>query len=161
MKLNFINVDKVAKEIERKFLVVSDMYKSMAFRCSYIEQGYNSTDKGATIRIRNIDKKSVLTIKSRTFGLTRNEWEYQIPFEDAIEMLESISKGRVIRKNRYYVNYSGHLWEIDEFIDHHMGLVVAEIELKAENETFSLPPFVGEEVTGNPIYYNSYLALNS
>lgn len=151
----------MAKEIERKFLVVSDIYRSMAFKCSYIEQGYISTDKDATIRIRNIDKISVLTIKSRALGFTRNEWEYQIPLEDAVEMLESISKGRVIRKNRYYVNYSGHIWEIDEFIGHHAGLVIAEIELKAENESFSLPPFVGEEVTGNPIYYNSHLASNS
>lgn len=151
----------MAKEIERKFLVIDDSYKELAHECKTIIQGYISTNKDAIVRIRIVDKHAVLTIKSATIGITRNEWEYSIPYEDAELMLRKTAQGMLIKKKRYYVNYKGYMWEIDEFYNSHKGLVVAEIELRAENEIFSLPPFIGEEVTGNPAYYNSSLALFS
>lgn len=151
----------MAKEIERKFLVISDVYKDLAYKNQYIKQGYISTSKDVTIRIRILDNESVITIKGETTGITRNEWEYPIPYREAVEMLGTITQGIVIEKKRYYVNYCGHLWEIDEFMGKHIGLTVAEIELRAEDEIFSLPPFIGKEVTGDSAYYNSSLALTS
>lgn len=149
----------MAKEIERKFLVTNDTYKTLACECRYIKQGYVSTDKDAIVRIRIIDNKSFITIKTATIGITRNEWEYPIPPDDACEILENVSQGCVIEKNRYYVNHCGYMWEIDEFLGVHKGLVVAEIELRAEDESVPLPSFIGEEVTGIPAYYNSSLVL--
>lgn len=151
----------MAKEIERKFLVTNEVYKELAHEYQYIKQGYISTNKESIIRIRIIDNKAVLTIKGATTGITRKEWEYPIPYEEAVEMLGTITQGSIIEKKRYYVNYCGHLWEIDEFMGGYTGLIVAEIELRTENEIFSLPPFIGEEVTGDPNYYNSSLALIS
>lgn len=150
----------MAKEIERKFLVTNDTYKTLAYECRYIKQGYVSTDKYAIVRIRVIDNESFITIKTATIGMTRNEWEYSIPLDEACEMLENVSQGCVIEKNRYFVNYCGYIWEIDEFLGVHKGLVVAEIELRAEDESVPLPSFIGEEVTGISTYYNSSLALN-
>ena len=149
----------MAKEIERKYIVINDVYKTLAYECSYIKQGYISTEKESTIRIRIIDKEAFITIKGITIGITRNEWEYKIPYSDACEMLDNITKGNLIEKRRYYLNHCGYKWEIDEFLGSHAGLVIAEIELKEEDEIFPLPVFVGKEVTDNPIYYNSTLAL--
>lgn len=147
----------MALEIERKFLVINDDYLLMASKSVNIKQGYLSTRKESTVRIRVKNNQAYITIKGINTGATRYEWEYSIPYEDAIEMM-ALSQGVVIDKIRYIVEYEGFIWEIDEFKGAHEGLVVAEIELKDENETFPIPPFIGEEVTGNVAYYNSTLA---
>lgn len=147
----------MALEIERKFLVINDIYRLMASKSYNIKQGYLSTRKDATVRVRIKNKNAFITIKGLNKGATRCEWEYSIPYDDAIEMM-ALSQGVVIDKIRYIVEYEGFIWEIDEFKGAHEGLVVAEIELKDENETFPIPPFIGEEVTGNVAYYNSTLA---
>lgn len=146
----------MALEIERKFLVINDIYRLMASKSYNIKQGYLSTRKDATVRVRIKNKNAFITIKGLNKGATRCEWEYSIPYDDAIEMM-ALSQGVVIDKIRYIVEYEGFIWEIDEFKGAHDGLVVAEIELKDENETFPIPPFIGEEVTGNVAYYNSTL----
>ena len=147
----------MALEIERKFLVINDDYRLMASKSVNIKQGYLSTRKESTVRIRVKNNRAYITIKGINTGATRCEWEYSIPYDDAIEMM-ALSQGVVIDKIRYIVEYEGFIWEIDEFKGAHDGLVVAEIELKDENETFPIPPFIGEEVTGNVAYYNSTLA---
>lgn len=147
----------MALEIERKFLVINDDYRLMASKSVNIKQGYLSTRKESTVRIRVKNNQAYITIKGINTRATRCEWEYSIPYDDAIEMM-SLSQGVVIDKIRYIVEYEGFIWEIDEFKGAHDGLVVAEIELKDENETFPIPPFIGEEVTGNVAYYNSTLA---
>ncbi len=147
----------MAKEIERKFLVISDLYKNMATSINNIKQGYLSSKKEATIRVRIKDNDAYITIKGVTYGVTRDEWEYLIPECEAVEMLK-LSQGVIIEKTRYIVEYEGYVWEVDEFHGVHDGLVVAEIELTDEKETFPIPPFIGEEVTGNVAYYNSTLA---
>lgn len=147
----------MALEIERKFLVINDIYRLMASKSYNIKQGYLSTRKDATVRVRIKNKNAFITVKGLNKGATRCEWEYSIPYDDAIEMM-ALSQGVVIDKIRYIVEYEGFIWEIDEFKGAHEGLVVAEIELKDENETFPIPPFIGEEVTGNVAYYNSTLA---
>lgn len=147
----------MALEIERKFLVINDTYRLMASKSYNIKQGYLSTRKDATVRVRIKNKNAFITVKGLNKGATRCEWEYSIPYDDAIEMM-ALSQGVVIDKIRYIVEYEGFIWEIDEFKGAHEGLVVAEIELKDENETFPIPPFIGEEVTGNVAYYNSTLA---
>ena len=147
----------MALEIERKFLVINDIYRLMASKSYNIKQGYLSTRKDATVRVRIKNKNAFITVKGLNKGATRCEWEYSIPYDDAIEMM-ALSQGVVIDKIRYIVEYEGFIWEVDEFKGDHDGLVVAEIELKDENETFPIPPFIGEEVTGNVAYYNSTLA---
>lgn len=148
-------------EIERKFLVVSDSYKSMAYASLVICQGYLNRDPQRTVRIRTIEqsdnRKAVLTVKGPTEGCSRMEYEYTVPYEDAIRML-SICDGAVISKRRWLVDWKGCQWEVDEFLDALSPLVVAEIELSSPDESFSLPPFAGQEVTGDPAYYNSTLA---
>lgn len=148
----------MAKEIERKFLVVNDSFKSMSCQRKYIRQGYLSWQKEATVRVRISDDEAYLTIKGISLKATRDEWEYPIPISDAQDMLNRLVDGAVIEKYRYIVEYGKNRWEVDEFVGIHAGLIVAEIELKAENDTFPLPPFIGEEVTGNAAYYNSSLA---
>ena len=147
----------MAKEIERKFLVKSDEYRKLAVTVETIKQGYLSTNKYSTVRIRLKNRNAYITIKGLSVGACRDEWEYLIPCEDALEMLK-ISQGIVIEKTRYKVVVDGYTWEIDEFEGAHKGLVIAEIELANENETFPIPSFVGEEVTGNEMYYNSMLS---
>ena len=147
----------MAQEIERKFKVVNDTYRMSAKTSFYIKQGYLSTRKDAVVRVRVKNEKAFLTIKGVNTGAVRNEWEYPIPYEDAIEMIR-LSQGVVIEKTRYIVECDGYMWEIDEFKGPHDGLVIAEIELKDEKETFPIPSFIGEEVTGNVAYYNSTLA---
>lgn len=147
----------MAKEIERKYLVVDDSYKSMSTESHHIIQGYLSLKKEATVRLRIADDVAYITIKGINKGAIRNEWEYPIPIEDARELLQ-LASGTIIEKIRHIVHYGEHKWEVDEFGGNNVGLVVAEIELRAEDEQFPLPPFIGQEVTGDPNYYNSALA---
>lgn len=147
----------MALEIERKFLVTGE-YKAMAFAHHNIEQGYFDTAPGRTVRIRILDDKAFLTIKgpSTNDGLTRYEFETEIPLEDGRQMMKLCRPGR-IKKTRWLVKNGKHIVEVDEFFDENEGLVVAEIELESENEAFEKPDFLGEEVTGDARYYNKRL----
>ena len=148
-------------EIERKFLVKKgDTYKHAAFSHSHIRQGYIPAD-GATVRIRTRDDKAYLTIKSHAGenGLTRYEFEKEITMEEANELLK-LCKGGVVDKCRYLVASGTHTFEVDEFLGDNSGLVLAEVELKDENEAYDKPDFIGTEVTGDRRFYNSYLIRN-
>ena len=148
-------------EIERKFLVKDDSYKVMAFSSSRIAQGYICSARGRTVRIRIRDEKGYLTIKgpSDSAGLGRYEWEKEIPLEDARELMKLCEPG-IIDKTRYLVQSVNHIFEVDEFYGDNEGLVIAEVELKSEDESYEKPVFVGEEVTGDVRYYNSFLMKN-
>ncbi len=148
----------MAKEIERKFLVINDSYRIMASNCHAIKQGYISTQKDAVVRVRIKDNSAFLTIKGINIDLVRDEWEYEIPIEEALEMLHKLVTGNIIDKTRYIVDYCGHKWEIDEFHGTLDGLVIAEIEITSPDQQIPIPQFIGKEVTGNPDYYNSALS---
>jgi adenylate cyclase len=147
-------------EIERKFLINGD-YKKHAVKSLTIKQGYISTVHGITVRVRLKDKKGYLTIKGSTgeSGLSRYEWEKEIAYEEADELLSLCDSG-IIDKTRYIIPAGNYTWEVDEFHGENEGLVMAEIELKSESDTFSVPDWLGQEVTGDLRYYNSYIAKN-
>lgn len=147
----------MAKEIERKYLVVSDSYRRMACGSRKILQAYLNRDPRATVRVRIADDWAYLTVKGRNEGAVRDEWEYEIPVEDARQMIERCASGTVIEKTRWLVDFGGRRWEVDEFGGLRSGLVVAEVELSSAEAEVELPPFVGEEVTGDARYYNSSL----
>lgn len=143
-------------EIEHKYLVVNDKYRNMASSSHRIMQGYLSREPQRTVRIRVKDKQGFITIKGKNVGDTRAEFEYPIPIDDAMQLL-NMCLPTVIEKTRYLVPFEGHTWEVDEFHGARRGLVVAEIEIGNSNQQYTLPPFVGQNVTGNPDYYNSNL----
>ena len=145
-------------EIERKFLVIDDSFKESASDFIDIEQGYLSRRKESTVRIRVAGGKGFLTVKGITLGTRREEYEYEIPAEDARRML-MMCEGKIISKRRWLVPFDGHIWEVDEFKGSLAQLTVAEIELPLESASFRLPPFIGKEVTGDPEYYNSNLCF--
>tara|TARA_B110001450_G_scaffold51799_1_gene48414 strand:- start:2682 stop:3152 length:471 start_codon:yes stop_codon:yes gene_type:complete len=146
-------------EIERKFLLVSDAYKKVAFKKTRITQGFLSTDPQRTVRVRIKGNQGFLTIKgeSNSTGTSRFEWEKEIDLKEAKELLSICFKG-VIDKIRYEVKSNLHTYEIDEFFGENKGLVVAEIELNSEHESFEKPEWLGGEVTGQNKYYNSQLS---
>ena len=148
----------MALEIERKFLVKDESYKLMAFSSSRIAQGYICSARGRTVRVRIRNEKGYLTIKgpSEEGGLSRYEWEKEITLEEAKELMKICEPG-MIDKTRYLVASGNHTFEVDEFYGDNEGLVIAEVELKHENESFEKPSFIGEEVTGIVKYYNSFL----
>lgn len=148
----------MAKEIERKFKVTNTSYRDMATGARRIRQAYISDRPGATVRIRISDSKAYITVKGITRGCERDEWEYAIPERDAEEMANALASGFAIDKTRYIVEYCGYTWEVDEFHGRHEGLVIAEVELPSSEVNPPLPSFIGEEVTGDPRYYNSELA---
>lgn len=147
----------MAKEIERKFLVKGEFMK-MAVSHIKITQSYLSIDPEKTLRIRIADKQAFLTIKTRSSGraITRNEWEFPIPYSEAEEMMKLCLPGKIV-KTRYIVPSGNHKFEVDVFHDKNEGLIIAELELSEENEYFDRPEWLGEEVTGNPKYFNSNL----
>lgn len=147
----------MAKEIERKFLVSDQTFKQYAKGVFY-QQGYVSFKP--SVRVRIIGDKAMLTIKGASTGISRSEFEYEIPLQDGLEMLRDLCKGPIIEKYRYKVEYKGFVWEIDEFLKDNKGLVVAEIELEHEEQAFEKPPFVGDEVTYDKRYRNSSLVSN-
>ena len=151
------------QEIERKFMVNGDGWRSAAGAGVAMRQGYLSMDAGgATVRVRVVDGGGgVLTIKSPTVGISRAEMEYEIPAADAVFMIEHLCAGRVISKTRYIVEYAGARWEVDEFSGAHAGLVLAEIELESETQPVVLPDWVGAEVSHDPRYTNAALSLRS
>lgn len=147
----------MANEIERKYLVTSNEYISLAVDQKHIRQGYLSSRKEATVRIRISNDAAYVTVKGKNRGIERKEWEYRIPKADAEQMIE-LHEGIVIEKIRYIVPWQGKRWEIDEFKGKYEGLIVAEIELSSADEPFEIPPFIGREVSGDPRYYNSVIA---
>ncbi|MDR1654030.1 MAG: CYTH domain-containing protein [Prevotellaceae bacterium] len=146
-------------EIERKFLLNSDIYKPLIIRSFPIIQGYISAEKGHSVRVRLKGEQAYLTIKGRTNknGISRFEWEREISVEDAKALLKLCHSG-IIEKTRHIVPSGKHFIEIDEFYGDNQGLVIAEIELESENEQYDKPAWLGKEVTGDYHYYNSYLA---
>lgn len=143
-------------EIERKFLVKDDSFKSEASSSYDIRQGYLNKDPERTVRIRICGDKGFLTVKGLTHGIARKEFEYEIPFSDALEMLD-LCEGNVLSKTRYIINFEGMKWEVDEFHGKYRGLTLAEVELPYENYEVTIPDFVDREVTGDSQYYNSSL----
>lgn len=147
------------QEIERKFLVKNASYKTLG-KGEYIHQGFLSTEKDRVVRVRIKGEKAWLTIKGISLGAARAEFEYEIPCADARFMLENLCEKPTIEKHRYLVPFAGFTWEVDEFHGGNDGLVVAEIELPAEDTAFDLPAWVGEEVTSDARYYNANLVKN-
>lgn len=151
----------MGKEVERKFLVRCDSFRNEAQCNVRIKQGYFSISTAdCTIRIRITNEQAWITIKSASthHGVIRNEWEYPIPLNDAEAMFKTLPLNAVIEKVRYYVPYCGRMWEVDCFEGSLQPLIVAEIELNHEHETFEKPHWLGEEVTGMAEYYNAVLA---
>ncbi|APY10877.1 adenylate cyclase [Seonamhaeicola sp. S2-3] len=148
-------------EIERKFLVNSNAFKKDAFKETRIIQGFLNTHKERTVRVRLKGNQGFLTVKGKSSddGLTRFEWETKILDTDAKKLLNLCESG-VIDKIRYEVQLKNHTFEIDEFFGDNEGLIIAEVELNSENETFEKPDWLGKEVTGNVKYYNSQLSKN-
>lgn len=146
-------------EIERKFLVTSDVYKTHAFKQSRIVQGFLNTHKERTVRVRIQGNKGFLTIKgeSSSNGLSRFEWEKDISIIEAENLLKICEKG-VIEKIRYEVEVGNHIFEVDEFYGDNAGLVIAEVELENETEIYEKPNWLGKEVTGDIRYYNAQLS---
>lgn len=147
------------KEIERKFLVKDDTFKEVAFNKLVIVQGYLNRNPRRTVRVRTMGNQGFMTVKgiSSFDGTTRFEWEKEIPYEEAKVLLE-LCELATIEKERYLVKAGIHTFEVDEFHGVNEGLVVAEIELSYADEPFEIPEWLGEEVTGNPRYYNSQLS---
>ena len=148
-------------EIERKFLVKDESYKADATESHRLVQGYICKESGRTVRVRLWDDKGYLTIKGAgsASGMSRYEWEKEISAEDAEELFMLCISG-IIDKTRYIVPVDGKIFEVDEFHGENSGLTVAEIELGSEDETFSRPPWLGKEVTGDRRYYNSMLVIS-
>ena len=145
-------------EIERKFLLKSNDWRAGA-RGERFRQGYLSSQKERTVRVRIAGETATLTIKGPPSGITRTEFEYPIPLDDAAVMLDQLCEHPLIDKIRYVVEYAGTQWEIDEFMGENAGLVVAEVELEREDQAFVAPPWLGAEVTGDSRYQNSNLVL--
>ncbi len=144
-------------EIERKFLVEGDGWKSAAEEGLACRQGYLDSGQGATVRVRIIGREAFLTIKGATTGITRSEFEYEIPVPDAAELLE-LCGDAIVEKRRHFIKHSGMIWELDVFSGSNTGLIMAEIELESERQPFVLPEWVGEDVSSDPRYRNVYLA---
>lgn len=148
-------------EIERKFLVTSEAFKSEALRKSQIAQGYLNSHPERTVRVRIKGEIGFITIKGKgnETGMSRFEWETEIALADAKNLIQLCENG-VIDKVRYEVEIGNHTYEVDEFFGENEGLVVAEIELRSEDETFEKPSWLGKEVTNDERYYNAYLSNN-
>jgi len=145
----------VAKEIERKFLVDSSKLPTLP-KGHIMKQGYVPT-QGITVRARISDDQAFLTLKGRATGLSRSEFEYPIPVEDAEEILNELCAHPLIEKTRYLIPYGGHTWELDIFEGENEGLIIAEIELGSENEAFELPVWAIEDVSYDTKYRNANL----
>jgi adenylate cyclase len=146
----------VSLEIERKFLVRDARWKKLG-QGVLLRQGYLSSQPDRIVRVRIEGGAAMLTIKGRTVGATRAEWEYPIPMKDAHAFLSDLCEKPIIEKMRYRIRHDGMVWEVDEFMGDNAGLVVAEIELEAEDQQFSRPDWVAEEVTHDARYFNANL----
>lgn len=145
----------MGKEIERKFLVTGNGWRDAP--ATTYRQGYLSTDRNRTVRVRVAGDKGFLTIKGITVGASRTEYEYSIPVEDALEMLANLCLRPLIEKRRYRVDHGGPIWEVDVFFGDNEGLILAEVELENESQQIDLPPWIGREVTGDARFYNANL----
>ena len=160
-----LSADKVTtgvsmgQEIERKYLVKDSSWETLAKGIRYC-QGYLSTAKERTVRVRTFENKGFLTIKGIAVGISRAEYEYEIPVSDAETILKTLCEGPLIDKKRYKISHAGLIWEVDEFFGDNAGLVVAEVELSSESQKIDLPAWIGEEVTGDLRYSNSNLTKN-
>ncbi|MCK5528229.1 MAG: CYTH domain-containing protein [Kiritimatiellae bacterium] len=146
-------------EIERKFLLSSDICAGRDDGVEYV-QGYIRGTKNCVVRIRIMGEAAVITVKSKLEGISSLEYEYPVPIDDAAEMLELICGKPLIEKARYKIEYAGKIWDVDSFYGANAGLSLAEVELDAEDEEVELPPWVGEEVTGQDRYFNVNLSKN-
>ena len=146
-------------EIEKKFLVTGDAWRKGA-TVLHLRQGYLSTDKNAAVRVRIHGNEAWLTIKGPVAGGAALEFEYPVPPADAEAMLDSLAKKPLIEKKRHRVRHAGMTWEVDEFLGENAGLILAEIELAAPDQSFAPPPWLGREVTGDARYYNANLVAN-
>lgn len=144
----------MAIEIERKFLLQNDTWKSVARPGVRYRQGYLCDSGPASVRVRIGGQQAYLNIKSATLGVQRSEYEYEIAMEEAEELLAQLARKPLVEKTRYCVAHAQHIWEIDVFEGDNAGLVVAEIELRSADESFERPPWLGAEVSDDPRYYN-------
>jgi len=145
------------QEIERKYLVSSDRWRSQIARQYTIRQGYLCVEPERTVRVRLRDRVGFLTIKGKSAGIARAEYEYEIPADEASELLDGLCLRPLIEKTRYCVEFSGLTWEIDEFFGENAGLVLAEVELTSTEQAIALPDWVGKEVSSDRRYFNAYL----
>lgn len=146
-------------EIERKFLVTDTAFLSGEPECIRLVQGYLSTDPDRTVRVRLVGDNGFITVKGKTRGAVRLEYEYPIPGEDARELLQGLCSGPLVEKQRFTVHHQGSEWSVDIFEGRNQGLAVAEIELDSETQSFEKPPWAGREVTHDPRYYNACLSM--
>lgn len=146
-------------EIERKFLVQNDNWRTDDAEGTPFCQGYLNSNLQRVVRVRTMGEKAVLTVKGLNSGAIRREFEYEIPLADANAMLDDLCERPLIKKTRYEIEFGGNTWEVDEFAGENEGLVVAELELESEDEDFARPDWLGEEVTDDPRYFNSNLVL--
>jgi adenylate cyclase len=144
----------MATEIERKFLLLDDGWRSAVRDSDDIVQGYLANTERGSIRVRLSGVQASLNLKSMTLGVTRSEFDYPIPAADARVILQSLCMRPLIEKTRHHVPFAGHDWEIDEFRGDNAGLIVAELELRHPDEHFTPPPWLGDDVSGDPRYYN-------
>ena len=147
----------MATEIERKFLVINDLWRDAIKSQQVLKQGYIANQPHATVRVRISDEEAHLNIKSKTTGISRSEFEYEIPLDDAENLLNEIAQKPFIAKTRYKVACGEHIWDLDVFEGDNAGLIMAEVELLREDETFELPAWAGAEVSDDRRYYNSSL----
>jgi adenylate cyclase len=146
----------MGQEIERKFLLRHDGWRNQAIAQLY-RQGYIPTQGNQTVRLRVVGDRGFLTIKGPSLGYSRSEFEYDIPVADAQEMLDQLCAKPLIEKYRYRIALDRWIWEVDEFLGANAGLILAEVELASEAEMPIVPDWIGEEVTGDRRYFNSYL----
>jgi adenylate cyclase len=148
----------MALEIERKYLVINDKWRDSITKKSLMKQGYLANDPNASVRVRVSGSEARLTIKGRSEGISRSEYEYPIPLQDAEEILHNHISGAVIEKVRYKAKCGDHVWDLDVFAGANHGLIMAEVELRSEEEAFLMPEWAGEEVSSDNRYYNASLA---
>jgi adenylate cyclase len=144
----------MATEIERKFLLVSEEWRALVSRSESFRQGYLSSSKRASVRVRIADDTATLNIKGMTLGIQRPEYEYEIPLLEATELLDQLCERPLIEKTRHFVEFGGKLWEIDEFHGDNAGLIVAEVELDAPDDVIPMPTWAGADVSHLERYYN-------
>jgi len=149
----------MGKEIERKFLVEGNVWRDLAQGIRY-RQGYLSTVIERTVRVRTIGDKGFITIKGQTKGITRSEYEYEIPVDEANIMLDELCEHPLIEKDRYKIAFGKHVWDVDEFHGENSGLILAEVELENEEQVFETPEWIGREVSDDARYFNANLIAN-
>ncbi|WP_448563384.1 CYTH domain-containing protein [Trichothermofontia sp.] len=149
----------MAIEIERKFLVQGDAWRSLAVGVLY-QQGYISRGNGRTVRVRRAGEQAYLTIKGPSIGISRSEFEYEIPVADAEIMLTTLCDRPLIEKKRYRIPINDLVWEVDEFLGDNQGLILAEVELQQADQRIPLPTWIGPEVSGDPRYFNANLVAH-